>query len=292
MCLVFLYSIEIMKTITHVSDTAFWVARFRAVESKRKDALFKDPFAEILTAKKGQEIVEHVSGAHYVAWTIVMRTKVIDEMIESLIAEGVDTIINLGAGLDTRPYRLKLPQTLRWIEVDYPHLMAFKEETLKNEKPICQLERISLDLANREERQKLFSQINSQTTKAVILTEGVIPYLTEEQVSAIAIDLHSQSNFRFWIAEYHSPMMYKNLRNVKKKREMENAPFQFFPEQWLPFFNRLSWKEKNIRYLVEDAEKWGRDFPVPWWARLLHKIMPAKEIENFRKMVGFVIFER
>ena len=280
-----------MKKITHVSDTAFWVGIFRAQESLRKDALFKDPFAALLTEKKGQDIVDHVSDSRYASWTVVIRTRVIDEMIHSLISEGVDTIINLGAGLDTRPYRLELPASLRWIEVDYPHLIEFKKEKLKNEKPNCHLERVSLDLANQEERQIFFTKINSQTKKALILTEGVIPYLSEEQVSSLAKDLRVQNNFLFWIIEYHSHEMYKNLRNMKKTKEMENAPFRFFPEYWITFFNELAWKERKIIYLIDEGEKWGRSFPLPWWAKILHFIMPAKEVEKFRKMSGFIIFE-
>lgn len=280
-----------MNTITHVSDTAFWVGIYRAQESGRKDALFKDPFAALLTAEKGQDIVDHVSGSRYVSWTVVIRTRVIDEMINSLLLEGVDTIINLGAGLDTRPYRLELPASLRWIEVDYPHLIEFKEEKLKEEKPNCHLERVSLDLANQEERQIFFSKVNSQAKKVLILTEGVIPYLSEEQVSSLANDLHAQNTFSFWITEYHSHEMYRKLRNVRKSKEMENAPFQFFPAHWLAFFNQRSWKEREIHYLVDEGEKWGRSFPLPWWAKILHFIMPPKEIEKFRKMSGFIIFE-
>ena len=280
-----------MNTITHISDTAFWVGIFRAQESNRKDALFKDPFAALLTAEKGQDIVDHVSGSRYVSWTVVIRTRVIDEMIYSLLLEGVDTIINLGAGLDTRPYRLELPESIRWIEVDYPHLIEFKAEKLKEEKPNCHLERVSLDLANQEERQIFFSKVNSEAKKVLILTEGVIPYLSEEQVSSLAIDLHAQNTFSFWITEYHSQEMYRNLRNLKKSKEMGKAPFQFFPKHWLAFFNEYSWKEREICYLVEEGKKLGRSFPLPWWAKILHFIMPTKEIEKFRKMSGFIIFE-
>ena len=72
---------------------------------------------------------------------MVIRTVIIDDLIKRAIAKGVDTIINLGAGLDTRPYRMDLPRSLRWIEVDYFHVIALKETRLAEETPRCRLER-------------------------------------------------------------------------------------------------------------------------------------------------------
>ena len=50
--------------------------------------------------------------------------------IVAALREGVDTIVNLGAGLDTRPYRMSLPASLHWIEADYAHLIEYKEAAL------------------------------------------------------------------------------------------------------------------------------------------------------------------
>src|SRR5947209_5296580 len=110
--------------INHVSDTATWVAYYRALESDRPDALFHDPFAKILDGEKGKKISESMkSTSKYTQWTIVIRTVIIDRFIEKMISEGVDTVLNLGAGLDSRPYRMTLPKSLLWIEVDHPHLI-------------------------------------------------------------------------------------------------------------------------------------------------------------------------
>ena len=115
------------RPVAHVSDTALWVAVYRAAESKRKDALFHDPYAERLAGERGRQIVgqlEHGAGS---AWSIVTRTAVLDEMIVAAIGDGADGVLNLAAGLDTRPYRLPLPSSLRWIEVDFPDMIAYKE---------------------------------------------------------------------------------------------------------------------------------------------------------------------
>jgi O-methyltransferase involved in polyketide biosynthesis len=58
---------------------------------------------------------------------LVARTKVIDDVIIEAIAEGCDKVLNLAAGLDTRPYRLNLPPDFAWVEADLPELLAEKE---------------------------------------------------------------------------------------------------------------------------------------------------------------------
>ena len=42
--------------IESVSDTAFWIAHYRAVETKRRDALFRDPLAGVLAGDRGEKI--------------------------------------------------------------------------------------------------------------------------------------------------------------------------------------------------------------------------------------------
>ena len=135
--------------INDVSETSLWVAYYRAMETERPDALFKDPFAAKLAGEKGKRIASEMSGiGKYTAWAVVSRTVMIDGFIRELIAEGVNTVVNLGAGLDTRPYRMELPPDLHWIEVDYPNIIAHKTEVLKNDEPVCRLTRVAMDLAD------------------------------------------------------------------------------------------------------------------------------------------------
>jgi methyltransferase (TIGR00027 family) len=130
---------------------------------------------------------------------------IIDDYIRQAIAAGVDTILNLGAGLDTRPYRIDLPSSLRWIEVDFPHMIELKETRLAGEKPSCRLERISLDLTDRALRRKLFADVSARSNKLLVLTEGVIPYLTNQDVADLADDLRQIEKIGFWITDYFSP---------------------------------------------------------------------------------------
>jgi methyltransferase (TIGR00027 family) len=192
--------------IQDVSDTAFMVATYRAIETARPDALFRDPLAAKLSGEHGERIVEHLpSRARLGRWVIAIRTCIIDAFIETAIADGVDTILNLGAGLDTRPYRMRLPPSLRWIEVDYPKIIALKDSRLAGDTPSCRLERVKLDLADVAARRALLSGIAAQSAKVLVLTERVIPYLSTDEVGSLADDLKAQSTFRYWVIDYLSP---------------------------------------------------------------------------------------
>ena len=121
--------------ISNVSDTARWVATYRAVESARPDALFHDRLADRLAGDRGRAIVAAAPRAIRSGWWLVARTKVMDDVIIDAIADGCDRVLNLAAGLDTRPYRLDLPPDFTWIEADLPELLAEKEQALADETP-------------------------------------------------------------------------------------------------------------------------------------------------------------
>jgi len=86
--------------IRNVSDTARWVAAFRAQETARANALFRDPMAARLAGERGAEIARRL-GRH--PWAFVARTLVLDRLILRVIAEGADTVLNLAAGLTRGP---------------------------------------------------------------------------------------------------------------------------------------------------------------------------------------------
>ena len=89
--------------VSNVSDTARWVAVYRAWESARPDALFKDPYAEILAGERGQAIAAMMPAQARSGWPMVARTKLIDELVQLAVAQRCDCVINLAAGFDTRP---------------------------------------------------------------------------------------------------------------------------------------------------------------------------------------------
>lgn len=156
--------------IENISDTAKWVAIFRAEESERPDAVFHDPFARRLAGKKGEEIANSVEFSRKNSWSFVARTFLFDQFIMQHIEQGYDMVINLAAGLDARPYRMQLPSSLQWIEVDLPGILSEKEKILDRETPHCDLQRIRLDLSDQKARLELFEHLDKKTNRALIVS--------------------------------------------------------------------------------------------------------------------------
>src|SRR5262245_28102368 len=100
--------------VSHVSDTARWVAAYRAMETARADPLFEDPLAERVAGERGRSIVARSPARLRSGWSIVTRTKLIDDLVAACVADGCDRVVNLAAGMDTRPYRMALPASLTW----------------------------------------------------------------------------------------------------------------------------------------------------------------------------------
>jgi methyltransferase (TIGR00027 family) len=280
------------QTIQNVSDTAFMVAGFRALESERSRPLFRDPLASKLVGDHGRKILAAVPRHFVGAWSVVIRTVIIDDFIQQAIAPGVDTILNLGAGLDTRPYRIDLPSSLHWIEVDFPHMIELKEARLAGERPSCRLDRIKLDLTDRALRQQLLADVSARATKILVLTEGVVPYLTNDDVAKLADDLRQIDKIGFWIIDYFSP---EAIRFGPKMcaRFMRNAPFQFEPKDWFSFFAGHGWRASDVRYISEEAMRLGRPIPLPFllkaWFGLKSLFMSRLRREGMRKFAAYVL---
>src|ERR1700737_3371087 len=93
-------------TFRSVSDTAIWAAIYRARETDRPHALFRDPLARRLAGERGDRIAAAMRSQDRNEWAWVIRTYLFDRFIAEQVAQGADMVVNLAAGLDARPYRM------------------------------------------------------------------------------------------------------------------------------------------------------------------------------------------
>ena len=162
-------------SIEHVSDTARWVAVYRAMETERPDAIFRDPYARRLAGEKGEEIVRGMKRGRSAAWAMIVRTAVMDEIIEGALAGGADTVVNLAAGLDTRPWRMELPASLRWVDVDFAGILDYKLDALAGETPRCAYRSLRADLTDGGARRDALADATQGSSRTLVVTEGLEP---------------------------------------------------------------------------------------------------------------------
>jgi methyltransferase (TIGR00027 family) len=278
--------------IQHVYDTSRWIAAYRAQETARPDAVFKDPLAERLAGSRGMEMIRVTPNTNNMAFAMVIRTTAIDKLIQATIDLGIDTVINLGAGLDTRPYRMPLPSTLKWIEVDFPHLIEYKNEILKNEKPVCLLQRIAADLSIEMERLKLFIHLDNSTQKALIITEGVIPYLTNDQAAQLSKDLHAMPHFQYWIQDYRNGGYNRNKHTESLQKMVRNTPFLFTEADPVTFFSRHGWRVVQNIFLLDEADRIGRRLPMKFTWTLMMRLFRQKMRAAINNTYGFALLSK
>jgi methyltransferase (TIGR00027 family) len=250
--------------ISNVSDTARWVAVYRARESARPDALFHDPYAQLLAGERGQAIAALMPRQARNGWPMIARTKLMDDLIMAAIAQGCDCVVNLAAGFDTRPYRLDVAASLRWIEADLPALTEEKERLLKDAEPRCRLRRIQVDLADSGARVAMLREAVGPSRNALVITEGLLVYLDDAQVHSLAVDLGAQAGIRWWMLDLASPAL---LEMMKKSMgpQLANAPMKFGPANGVAFFEDLGWRATQIQSVLRAASRFRR---LPWSLKL------------------------
>jgi methyltransferase (TIGR00027 family) len=141
-------------------------------------ALMQIAFMRDLTLKQMDAITAGIYGAQ------VCRTRYIDEAVEAALAEGVGQLVILGAGYDTRPYRLPALEQVNVFEVDLPTVQADKKKKVQQHlgHPSAQVVFVPVDFDTQTLETALAGSTFDSARPAVFVWEGVTQYLSEAAV--------------------------------------------------------------------------------------------------------------
>ena len=263
------------------------------MESERADALFHDAFARRLAGPAGEQILASMPQGRRWAWPMIVRTAVMDEIVMRLVKEqGVDTVLNLAAGLDARPYRLDLPSQLHWIDVDLEGILSYKEAALAGETPRCRVEFVRADMTDQAARRALFQRVGAGAKRALVISEGLLVYLTPEDVTSLAQDLSAQPALRWWLIDLGSPALLQFLsRTWGNQLRSGNAPMRFAPEEGTAFFASAGWREAEYRLMLDEALRLKRAPKMAWVWRLLGLFASKQRRAQFKRFSGVVLLQ-
>jgi methyltransferase (TIGR00027 family) len=184
------------------SRTAEYMALFRAVETAEPPdrRLFEDPYAIPLLSGALKVLAEiaRISvigklvpafldfGWPYTRSSAVVRTRLIDDLVREAIHAGAQQLVLLGAGFDSRAYRLEETRDIRTFEVDHPATQRAKRERLEPrlQYPAENVHFVEVDFEKDNLEFKLKEAGFDEKTPAVVLWEGVVSYLSEPAVDA------------------------------------------------------------------------------------------------------------
>lgn len=216
-----------------VPFSARLTAAMRAKETLKANPLFKDPFASSLAGSDAFELLEKKFSPQDIVY-LAVRTRYFDDFILSACTEASQLVI-LGAGMDTRAYRLSLPPHTVAYELDQSIVLDYKTSILQAYSPKCERYTIEADLTQPWEHLLLEKGFNVNLP-SIWLLEGLLMYLTKPVVD----------NILSTISTFTTPGSKLGLDTVNLKALEYEGPFkghfQFginHPEEYL---SNYGWK--------------------------------------------------
>lgn len=252
--------------LDRVAQTSRWTAAARARESARPDRLFEDPLAGALAGPEGFALLDAEPTGASASPHIAIRTRVFDDwLLDVTRPGGPHQVVLLGAGMDTRAFRLPwTPGTSLW-ELDRPDLLALKSEILDRAgaQPRCDRRLVGVDLASSAWPERLVASGFDPAQPSAWLVEGFFAYLDEpvvEQVLATISSLAAPGSYLgtdFISEDFLShPWMASYLRDLERR----GTPWRFGTNQPEALLARHGWRA-IARQPGEEGASFGR---WPW----------------------------
>ena len=125
-----------------------------------------------------------------------------------------------------------------------------------------------------------------------MISEGLLVYLTPEDVTSLARDLSGQPALRWWLIDLGSPALLQFLsRTWGNQLRSGNAPMRFAPEEGTAFFAPAGWREAEYHAILDEAVRLHRAPKMAWLWRLLALFASRKKREQFKRFSGIVLLE-
>ena len=108
-----------------------------------------------------------------------------DDFTEKSITDGIEQLIILGAGYDTRAYRIEGLKNIKVFEVDHPNTQSFKIQKIKEAFGSIpdHVVYVPVDFEKETFGQKLFDERYNSSKKTLFIMEGLSMYIPPKAVA-------------------------------------------------------------------------------------------------------------
>lgn len=169
-----------MNDLSPVSETLYIPLLAKAQESKRPHPILVDPMALEISERLHFDLEgSGFNGGSIANQGIIVRTEVIDEAIKKHLSVSPSlTVINLGAGLDTRISRID-DERIVWYDLDLPEVIELRRRYFSENDRVKFIAESVLDPS-------WVSEIAPEhRANVVIVAEGILMYLSEVEVKQV-----------------------------------------------------------------------------------------------------------
>lgn len=239
---------------TGVAATALFVAAVRARENERRNPLFKDQLSSLLAGSEGLAWLaasEANPGSNYHRDSfpyLEVRTRYFDDWaLEAVRGCEARQLVLLGAGMDTRAFRLRWPEGFTFWEIDTPELFALKEARLQSAgvRLGCNRMVVEADLTSGDWVDSLVKGGFKKDLPTVWLAEGLFQYFKGTDVDQILEGAASASSPSSRLgAEIISAEFLKRMSNRERlrRRKDRGTPWIFGTDDPEELFGSHGWK--------------------------------------------------
>ncbi|HJP95618.1 MAG TPA: SAM-dependent methyltransferase [Pyrinomonadaceae bacterium] len=207
-----------------ISQTAFYCCGVRMQDAERDKPVCGDVYAKTFMDEDGLRILETFKDETRPNISNVGRHRIIDDLLrQELIADPDLCVVLIGAGFDSRAYRL---EGGTWIELDEPQVIAYKNERLPVSECKNELHRIAIDFSTDSLEEKLSSFAGRRPV--VVVIEGVFMYLEQETIRQLLETLHRLFPQHKLICDLMTRRFFEKYgRTIHEKLTGMGATFRF-----------------------------------------------------------------
>ena len=182
-----------------------------------------DDYAKLFMCAHGMAVFDRFKTLNLTNSSMIVRHRIMDDMLRQLLYANHDlNVVTIGAGFDSRPYRL---HGGKWFELDEPELIAYKDILLPSEHCDNPLHREPIDFAKEDLIDKLLQLPHNGPV--VFVLEGVVIYLSESDIQNLLGELDYEfPRHRLMCDLVNREMVNKYGQALSKVVTEMGAPFQ------------------------------------------------------------------
>jgi O-methyltransferase involved in polyketide biosynthesis len=242
-----------LPAFTPIEESLFLTLCGRALDNHLPHSILADTMADEIVRKLGYDCGRfHLSASPII--NIALRAKKLDEVALKLVTRHPDAVaLDLGAGLDIRMFRIALPSTVDWYDIDFPEVITARQQLIPES---ANAHGVGTDLTDPN-----WLDAIPTDRPAVIVADGLLAFLTQEGMISLLnritghfpsgeVAFNGYSRFAIWAAKH-----YHGTQSVADLIKSPGFDDPREPERWNPSL-------KLIKEILLTREPEVAEFPL------------------------------